>query len=128
MPPRFPSFKKLELSDAPDIRRLTSRYAPFSDFNFGSLWSWDVKGRVKISQSDENLVVRFEQFETDLPFYSFIGHRALRKTAAALIEMSQNEGLEPRLDLVPESVARHLESGTFRCEEDLDEADYVLSV
>src|SRR6266581_1709860 len=116
MLPCFPSFKKLELSDGPVIRSYTAQFAPFSDFNFGSLWAWDVKDRVKISQLHGNLVVRFENFLSDQPFYSFMGDRALRPTASSLIDLAEAEGLEPRLELVPESAARHLWSGLLHCE------------
>ena len=128
MVPQFPSFKRLELADGPCVRSYTSQFAPFSDFNFGSLWAWDVKDHVEISQLNDNLVVRFRHFVSDWPFYSFIGRHALERTAARLIERADKEGLDPRLELVPEAAASRLGADTLHCEEDVDEADYVLGV
>lgn len=128
MLPQFPNFKRLELSDGADIRSYTSQFAPFSDFNFGSLWAWDVRDRTEISQLHQNLIVRFEHFVSELPFYSFIGCNVLGRTASSLIERADAEGLEPRLELVPESTAAHFGTDTLRCEEDVDESDYVLGV
>jgi len=128
MLPQFPSFKPLELSDGPDIRSYTSQFPPFSDFNFGSLWAWDVRDRVKLSQLHHNLIVQFEHFVSEHPFYSFVGRSALDKTASRLIDFAGSEGLEPRLELVPEAAVAGLRCESLRCEEDVDEADYVLGV
>lgn len=45
MLPEFPQFKNLELSDEEEIERHTHKFLPYSDFNFVSMWSWDIKGK-----------------------------------------------------------------------------------
>ena len=57
MIPEFPKFKNLELSDKNDIEKFTSKFLPYSDFSFVSMWSWDIKGEMRIAQLNGNLVV-----------------------------------------------------------------------
>jgi hypothetical protein len=64
MLPHFPKFKPLELPDAEDVQRYTARYAPFSDFNFACLWSWNIDSRVLLSELNGNLVVRLGDYVT----------------------------------------------------------------
>lgn len=73
MIPEFPQFKVLELSDKGDIEVFTKKFPPYSDFNFVSMWSWDIKGDMRISQLNDNLVVRFTDYLTGNPFFSFFG-------------------------------------------------------
>ena len=47
MLPEFPQFKKLELSDKEEVEKFTSKFPPYSDFNFVSMWSWDIKGEMR---------------------------------------------------------------------------------
>ena len=67
MIPQFPEFKSLELSDKKDIESFTKRFPPYSDFNFVSMWSWDIKEEIRISQLNGNLVVRFTDYLTGKP-------------------------------------------------------------
>ena len=42
MLPKFPEFKKLELNDKAVLHSVTALLPPYSDFNFTSLFSWNV--------------------------------------------------------------------------------------
>jgi len=48
MIPEFPQFKNLELTDKIDVEKFTSKFPPYSDFNFVSMWSWDIKGEMRM--------------------------------------------------------------------------------
>lgn len=125
--PEFPNFKRIELSDKEDIEKITSKYPPYSDFNFVSMWSWDTKNQMRISQLHGNLVVRFTDYITGEPFYSFLGDNKVNETADALLQLSKEEGLEPKLKLVPEIVANLLDS-RFKIQEDRDNFDYIYDL
>lgn len=127
MLPRFPEFKPLELSDRSDIEKITRKHPPYSDFNFTSLWSWDVEGGIRVSELDGGLAVRFSDYVTGEPFYSFIGAEP-NAAAEKLLALSTAQGIVPRLKLVPEFVASALDPQRFKVEEDRDNFDYVLSV
>lgn len=124
MIPEFPKFKKLELSDREEIEKITNKFPPYSDFNFTSMWSWDIKGEMRLSKLNGNLIVRFNDYQTGEPFYSFIGANETADTARKLIELSIKEGLEPKLKLIPEESTIGL-SEEFIVEEDRDHHDYI---
>jgi uncharacterized protein len=128
MLPQFPKFKELELSDAEDVQRYTARYAPFSDFNFACLWSWNIESRVLLSELNGNLVVRLGDYVNGEVFYSFLGDSRVNDTVEALIDLSCRENLEPRLQLVPEVAAGQLDPDRFAVTEDDRHADYILMV
>ena len=70
MIPEFPEFKKLELSDKEEVEKITSKFPPYSDFNFVSMWSWNIENKIWISQLYGNLVVHFTDYLTDGTFLS----------------------------------------------------------
>ena len=123
MLPRFPVFKELELADIADVQRYTARHAPFSDFNFASLWAWNVDNSVQLSELGGNLVVRFSDYLTGEAFYSLLGEHALDAAVRALIALSEEEKRQPRLKLVPEVVAARLDKDVFAVTEDEPHSD-----
>ncbi|MCA1624086.1 MAG: phosphatidylglycerol lysyltransferase domain-containing protein, partial [Acidobacteria bacterium] len=100
---------------------------PYSDFNFTSLWCWNVSEKIQVSQLYGNLIVRFTDYVTGEPFYSFCGNCAADKTASALIDLARTEGLPSVLTLVPSETAAAL-SNKFCITEDPDNFDYILSL
>jgi hypothetical protein len=128
MLPRFPAFKQLELGDLHDVQRYTARHAPFSDFNFASLWSWNVDNSVQLSELSGNLVVRFSDYVTGEIFYSLLGEHDLDAAVQELIALAEREQLQPWLKLVPEVVAARLDKSIFVITEDDRHSDYILMV
>jgi uncharacterized protein len=128
MLPQFPKFKELQLLDAEDVQQYTSRHAPFSDFNFASLWLWNVDTSVQLSELRQNLVVRFSDYVTGGVFYSLLGDHDLNAAVQELINLSGREGLQPWLRLVPEVVATQLDNDIFLITEDKGHSDYILMV
>ncbi len=122
--PVFPELKPLELSDKPEIDALTRKFAPYCDFNFSSLWSWDIHGRTQVSSLNGNLVIRSCCPFSGETFLSFIGEDELRDTSDQLLAHCAKEGLEPKLRFVPEcSIAEGM-----NVSEDRDHFDYVWTV
>jgi hypothetical protein len=127
MLPKFPNFKPIELSDKSDVETITSKYPPYSDFNFISMWSWDIKGQMRICQLNGNLAVRFTDYITSEPFYSFLGDNKVSESAKELLDLSKKDGLSPQLRLVPELVVKNL-GKNFKCSEDRDNFDYIYDM
>lgn len=125
---RFPRFKKIELSDREKVEEIIKKYPPYSDFNFVSLWSWDIKGKTRLAMLNGNLVVRFNDYLTGEPFYSFLGDNKADETAETLLELSKKEGLKPILKLVPEDSVKALDGKKLHIIEDRDHFDYVLDL
>ena len=85
MIPDFPSFKNIELTDKEDVDRFTLEHQPYSDFNFISMWSWDIKEKMRISQLNGNLVVLFTDYITGESFCSFLGTHNVNETTEILL-------------------------------------------
>jgi uncharacterized protein len=130
MIPEFPQFKRLELSDRPEIESITGRQPPYADYNFTSLWCWDIYERVLLSQCDGHLIVRFTDDVTGEPFYSFFGPSSVlsANVAQKLLHGIEQDGLKPMLRLVPENMIGVLDHERFHIEEDRDNHDYIVSL
>lgn len=131
MIPLFPKFKPLELEDKKEIDSYLLSLPPYSDFIFSSLWSWDIKSQVELSNLNGNLVVKFPDYTTDKTFFTFIGTQAVEDTIETLLDHSKSLGLEETLQLLPEHnfaniPLKSLES-KFSVEEARDHFDYILS-
>ncbi len=128
MLPRFPKFKKLELSDKKDIEKITSQYPPYSDFNFLSLWAWDIKGAMRVSQLNGNLVVKFTDYLTSEPFFSFLGKNKVNETVEDLLTLSYAIGIDAKLKYLPEIAIKDIDSKKFDIEEERDHFDYIYDI
>ncbi len=128
MIPEFPQFKPLELSDKKDIEKITQKYPPYSDFNFVSMWIWNVFGDMKISLLNQNLVVVFNDYLSSKPFISFIGKNKISETTSELIRFSQKFYKSSSLKLIFEEAAKELTKSGFTVTSDRDSHDYVYSI
>ncbi len=128
MIPEFPKFKKIELSDREEVEKITSQFPPYSDFNFTSLWIWDISNDMKISQLHKNLVVVFNDYVSDRPFVSFIGKNKIPETTLELINFSEKNYQTPSLELIPEEIANILMKLGFTATPDPASHDYVYSI
>jgi hypothetical protein len=128
MLPIFPVFEPLALGHKLAIEKLAARFPPYSDFNYTSLWSWNTKGTAAVSNLHGNLVIRFSDYLTSEPFFSFFGDAATAETARTLLELAEGEGGSAHLKLVPEHFASGLSGEDFTITEDRDNHDYLLDV
>lgn len=128
MLPRFPAFKKLELTDRVDIELITLNYPPYSDFNFVSMWSWDIRNNVLISELNGNLVVKFTHYLTGESFYSYLGQNKTTETALMVLDLSAKEGLGNSIKLVPHDSISGLDLSSLQIFEDRDNFDYIILI
>lgn len=129
--PKFPKFKKLSLKDKAVLYEFTKKYPPYSDYNFVSLWSYDVEEDTLISNLNDNLVIRLRDYISNEFTYSFLGDYKVVETIQELIGFIEGTGLTPELKLIPEINIQHdrdLISHNFAIQEDRDNFDYVFSL
>jgi len=129
--PDFPNFVSLNLSHRALVQSITNQHHPYSDFNFTSMFAWNVKEEIVISSLYDNLVVRFTDYINDEVFFSLIGKNKLESTIDTLLAYCRSIGVEPRLRLVPKSVVGALTPEAhahYTIEEDRNNHDYILSV
>jgi hypothetical protein len=127
---QFPHFKKLDLNHKNDIEQIVGLHVPYSDFNFTSMWSYNVEGDMQVSILNNNLVVLFRDYITNDPFYSFIGTEKLDLTIKELFLQAKKISITPHLKLIPEVVVNNLPKKNFDFEvkEDRDNFDYVVNI
>ena len=125
--PAFPAFRGLRVDDRAAVETITGQFPPYSDVGFGSLWAWDTDQSLAISLLEGNLVIRFKAYGGDKQFYSFIGCHDVIGTTARLLDLTAQEGLPPRLRLVPRAVVDRDERiwERFVIAADRDNDDYV---
>lgn len=128
MIPEFPEFKKLELSDKKDVERFTHHFPHHSDFNFSSMWSWDIHHGIMLSQLNENLIVLFNDYISGEHFLSFMGSKEIVETASKIILFSEKHYHKNFLKLIPEEMSLHFKNTTFYAKEDRDSFDYIYLV
>jgi hypothetical protein len=128
MIPVFPNFKKIEIYDKESIEAYTHKYQPYSDFNFTSLWGWDTNGERMVSSLNDNLVVRFTNYESDELFFSFFGVNKVEDTAKELIRFAKESGVSAVLSFIPEEFVADLKDPSLVIEEDRDNFDYIFSI
>lgn len=128
MIPEFPNFKKLELSDKKDVERFTSQFPPYSDFNFFSMWGWDIHHKMMISQLNDNLVVLFNDYISGDNFLSFVGDKKIIETTSRLISFSEEKYHKNFLKLIPEEILLSYKGSPFITKADRDSYDYIYLV
>lgn len=129
MIPTFPEFKPIELEDRFSIDQITSKFHPYSDFNFTSLWSWNIHNETRLSQLNGNLVILFKDYISETFCLSFIGYEECAETAQILLEYSEKKYRVDCLQLVPEiSITSFKDSKEYDISPDRDSHDYIYSV
>lgn len=122
-------FEYLDLLAKQHIQEVTSNFKSYSDFNFASLFTWDVHDNIQYALEGENLVIKFTDYVDNYEFYSIIGKDNTANLAVHILEYCKKQDILAELRLVPEEVAKDLEADArLAIQVDPDNADYILSV
>lgn len=124
---KFPEFKKLELTDKEEVEKFTSEFPPYSDFNFTTLWIWNIDDKITISELNNNLIIVFCDYLSGKSFISFIGKNKISETISELIKFSEKKYQTPFLKLIPEEVVNVISKSMFKIEPDRDSYEYIYS-
>lgn len=130
MVPRFPEFKLLTLEDKEVLLNICRQFEPYSDFNFSSIWTWNIQENVEIALFDEGLVLKVPDYITGRPTYTLIADDKCYEKILLLLEFVSEQGLEATLRMVPSVVVENLSESQrkkLRIHEDIDNHDYVLN-
>lgn len=119
----FPNFTPLTLDQSDVIAQYTSLFAPYSDFNFVSLYAWNTDGSTVVAILNNNLVISLPDYITGEPVISVIGRTELSRTIKTLIDTNKT------VKLVPEDVIAGLKDrDKFELVEDPDNHDYIYDL
>ncbi len=129
MIPNYPRFKKITIRDKAVIDRFVSRYDPYSDFNFVSLYSWNTDKNTALSRLNGNLVIRLKDYTGDGVTYSILGETKLQESIQTLLTSLPRNG---ELKLIPHIVADRINRNDTPSDiilnEDRDNHDYVYEL
>lgn len=87
---------------------ITRCCAPYSDFNFVSLFSFNIQEDFTLSLLNDNLVVGLRDYLTLEPLYTFIGTHNPLATINNLFDFLHGQQKEPLLRLVPAESLREI--------------------
>lgn len=119
----FPKFSKITAEDKKKIEEITSKFEPYSDFNFMSMYGWDTNESAYFSILNENLIIKIPDYITSEPTYSVIGKVDIDTTLMELLRLTDT------LRFVPEVVVKNISnSDQFSIVEDRMHFDYVYSL
>lgn len=129
--PTYPDFAPLSIDMKEDITAFIDQFPPYSDYNFFSMITYDVSAALRVSFMGKNLIVRFEDYITSEPVYSFLGIDNPETVITTLLERARAESVEPYLKLIPEITVQHTSTSFLKdydvCE-DPDNNDYIYSL
>lgn len=120
---KYPYFSKLDLSQKDQINQITGKFAPYSDFNFTSLFCWDVDSSTEISLLNDNLVIRMPDYLDGHLLYSILGDNMIDESVIQLL--SEVNRLELVPDVVVDSIKDH---SRYHIVEDRDSFDYIYNL
>ena len=128
--PIFPKFKKLEIEDREWMEEYIQKYPPYSDFNFVSLWNYNINDQAEISMLNNNLVIKFQDYITAEPFYTFLGTNKVKETVGELFTYARINQITTELKLIPEVTINEIRElqDYFLLQEDVDNHDYIFSI
>lgn len=119
----FPRFSQLDIEHKSEIEKFTAKFEPYSDFNFTSLFCWNIDGTTKISKLNDNLVISLSDYLSGEKIYSILGEREIDISLTSLIELTG------KLNLVPEAVIERMQDSlSFKICEDRDSFDYIYNL
>jgi hypothetical protein len=127
MIPAFPEFRPITIEDGETIENYTHKYAPYSDFNFYSLFAWDTDNKRQVSVHNGNLVVLITEYNTAEPLLSFLGTNRASDTALDLIQYAIANNISPILRYVPEVSVETIDNPNLEVKEDRGDFDYIYS-
>lgn len=118
--------KKLTIRDKTIIERVVNRFLPFSDFNYTSLFVWDVKNQTYYKLINGNLLIKFFDYITGRPIYSLVGSRNIERTFEEIFNLYHID----KLEMVPEKTVRQLHRPKLNYEivQCRDHYDYIYSI
>ncbi len=126
----FPDFVGLDIDHKDILREIASRFPTYSDYNFVSLFTWDTEGEIELATLNDNLIIKFSDYDDHHKFLTFLGTNKIAETVDALLTYSKKMGLPAELKLIGEAVIQAMPDGDkdrYIVSEDRDNHDYILS-
>ncbi len=129
MIPKFPKFRKLELTDQKDIENISLNYPAYSDFDFANMWIWNENNEVEISTLNSNLVVIIKNWVANDLVCSFLGNNKVNETLEEIFNyLETNKKDVAGIGLVPEISLVNVDPNKYTTLIDRNNCDYVYDL
>lgn len=120
---QYPNYSNIDKGHLDLIRKFTSGFDPYSDFNFLSLYSWNIDDSTSLSMLNGNLVILLPDYLTGEPIISVLGKTKMRESLEILLKD------HPKLHLVPKVVKDSLsKTHNLIFTPDEDNFDYIYKL
>jgi len=128
--PVFPKFVQIDIRHKKLLQEIAGHFPPYSDFNFVSMFTWNIEGTLAIATLNENIIVRFSSYTGGGNFFSLLGINKITDTIDTLFQYCKEVGTVPELKLIGEAIIDllpKLAKEKYVIKEDRDNHDYILS-
>ncbi len=117
------NFTTVDLTSQKTYMKCTSAYASYSDFNFVSLFCWNVDNSAEFMINGNNMIIKLPDYTTGETTYSILGKDDIDSELVRLFEITDV------LKLVPEETVEHIvDKSAYQITEDPDNFDYICDV
>jgi hypothetical protein len=121
---KYPRFKGITVDDKNIINSIVLNLPAYSDFDFTSLFSWNINNRTEYSILNGNLIIRLEDYSTNRIIYSLFGKNQLDNT----LEILFTSRVIREFCLVPEFVIKRISKDKFNIISSRDHYDYIYNL
>lgn len=127
--PLFPYFASVSTRNKVIYETSTKMDELYSDFNFTSVYTWNISGDHEFSVHNGNLVLKLADYVTGEPLLSILGANDVTKTINAVLSYAEETYNLDTLKLLPEQTVRSI----YKCDdytivEDENNYDYIFSL
>lgn len=120
---KYPSFSDISIEHHNRITKHNEVFKPYSDFNFTSLFCWNIDNSAQIAELNGNLLIKLPDYLTGEPVISVLGINDIEDTIDAILKFTDKIGL------VPHTVIQSItDRSKFEIVEDVNNFDYVYDV
>jgi len=127
--PEFPFFRSILPSERPFFDKYAKMEHLYSDFNFTSIYVWDLNGSHQYSVHNGNVVLQLDHYVTGEPILSILGTHDVDGTIDNVLDYSRKEFGNDHLQLVPEQTIKSINDvAKYDIQEDRPNFDYIYSL
>lgn len=126
--PQFPLFRLLQISDFDIFSSHSANLPPYSDTNFVSLFSWDIKQSCKISNLNNNLIILFQDYLSQKFCLTIAGDSLPNETIAAMNNFIKKIPYNGGLKYIPKYIAETIDPKRWQVIESAGTHDYILAI
>lgn len=121
MIPNYPNFTTLDLCHYKIIQHyIVQEKIPHGDFNFATLWSFNLDSKVYLSILNNNIIICCK--ENSKRELSYLGTSMPNETTEALLNAVDT------INLLPDRLVQDLDQKKFEIKLDRDNSDYILDL